>query len=175
MFDILQKRRSIRKFRDSEIETSKIESLKKALLLCPSSRSLKPLEFIFVTNKSTLKDLAQAKPHGSLFVKNAPLAIVVLADPVICDVWIEDASIASIVVQLEAESIGLSSCWIQIRERMYDASTSSGEYVRKVLDIPESYTVLSIIGVGYADEPKPPTVLDSLDYSKIHEEKFGHR
>ena len=40
-----------------------------------------------------------------------------MADPLASDVWIEDASIASIMIQLQAEDLGLGSCWVQVRER----------------------------------------------------------
>ena len=55
--------------------------------------------------------------HGASFLGDAALAIVVTADPLASDVWIEDASIASLMIQLQAEDMGLGSCWIQIRER----------------------------------------------------------
>ena len=42
--------------------------------------------------------------------------MVILADPNATDVWIEDASIVSIITQLMAQSLGLSSCWIQVRK-----------------------------------------------------------
>ena len=50
--------------------------------------------------------------------KNAPLGVVVCADSSKCDVWVEDASIATIFLHLAATSMGLGSCWLQIRKRM---------------------------------------------------------
>lgn len=47
MLDLLKQRRSIRKFQQKPIEEEKVEALKKALLLAPSSKNIKPLEFIF--------------------------------------------------------------------------------------------------------------------------------
>ena len=54
------------------------------------------------------------------------MAVVVMADPLASDVWIEDASIASIMIQLQAE-IGVGSCWIQVRERFTATGMPSGE------------------------------------------------
>ncbi len=51
MLDLLKQRRSIRKFQQKSIENEKLEALKKALLLAPSSRNIKPLEFIFIMIK----------------------------------------------------------------------------------------------------------------------------
>ena len=57
-------------------------------------------------------------------LETAPLAVVICADETLNDAWIEDCSIASILLQLTAQSIGLGSCWIQIRNRMYSEKIS---------------------------------------------------
>ena len=44
---------------------------------------------------------------GSQFLKDAPLAIVVLGDPMQNDCWVEDGSIAAISMQYQAEELGL--------------------------------------------------------------------
>lgn len=79
--NILKKRRSIRQFEARPVEPEKIETLVEAVLRSPSSRSLNPWEFVVVTDPAILAALAACKPHGATFVKNAPLAIVVCADP----------------------------------------------------------------------------------------------
>ena len=67
------------------------------------------------------------------------LAIVVMADPLASDVWIEDAAIASIMIQLQAEDLGLGSCWVQVRERFTATGMPSDEFVHGILDIPCSF------------------------------------
>jgi nitroreductase len=104
---LLKNRRSIRKYQQKEIEKSKIEKLVKAALLSPSSRAIYPCEFIFITNKVLLTRLSQSKMHGSAFLANAPLGIVVIADSTKSDVWIEDASIATTFIILAAEAVKL--------------------------------------------------------------------
>src|SRR3989304_1257735 len=118
MIDLLRKRRSIRVYEDRKIEFEKIEILKEALVRSPSSRSINPWEFIFVDEKELLQKLSQAKEHGSEFLEDAAVGIVVCGDEKRSDVWVEDCSIASILVQMVAQSIGLGSCWIQIRNRL---------------------------------------------------------
>lgn len=170
--DLLKNRRSIRKFKKTPIEKEKIDLLIEAALRSPSSRSLNPWEFIVVSDKHTLEELSFVKPHGAGFLKNAPLGIVVIADPEKCDVWVEDTSIASILIQLTAESIGLKSCWIQIRKRFYKEMTTAETQVSKILELPENYVVESIIAIGYPDEILEGHDADSLQYSKVHYEKF---
>ncbi len=173
MMDILSRRRSIRKYKEDKIEPEKIEQLIKAALLAPSSRNLKPWEFIVVDDRDLLKKLAESKQHGSSFLKGAALAIVVLADPQKCDVWIEDASIVSIILHLTAESIGLGSCWIQIRARQHDDHQSAEDYVKDLLKIPATYKVESIISVGYPAEQKTLNNESELQYSKVYLNAHG--
>ena len=117
---LAQKRRSIRKYLDKQVEAEKIDSMVEAVLRAPTSRGKNSWEFVVVTDPGLLEKLSNAKPHGANFLKNAALGIVVCANPQISDVWIEDASIASIFIHLAAAALDLGSCWIQIRERKHD-------------------------------------------------------
>ncbi len=169
MFDFLiETRRSIRKFKQQAVEPEKIGKLVEAALRAPSSMSRNPWEFIVVTEPELLAKLSRSKEHGSSFLKNSPLAIVVCADPQKCDVWVEDTSIASMFIHLAAHDLGLGSCWIQIRDRMHDGSTTAEEYVRQILAIPENLKVESIVAIGYPDEQKDGHPKDQLQYHKVH-------
>jgi nitroreductase len=170
---LIRKRRSIRRFQERKVEQEKTDLLIEAALRSPSSRGFNPWEFIVVTDRNLLERLSRAKQHGSAFLKNAPLGIVVCADPERSDVWIEDASIASIFIQIAAESLGLGSCWIQIRERMHSETISSDDYVSDVLGIPDGIRVESIIAVGYPDEKKPPHPEEDLEYEKVRLNGYG--
>lgn len=171
--DIIRQRRSIRKYADQEIEADKIEVLKEAALRPPSSMGHNPWEFIFVTDKQLLTQLSKAKPHGSSFLAGARLGVVVCADPEKSAVWIEDASIATIFIQLAVESLGLGSCWIQVRERMHDDTKSSEAYIAEVLSIPSNLKVESIVGIGYPAEQKSPHTRDELQDEKVFLNRYG--
>ena len=84
------------------------------------------------------------------------------------DVWVEDASIASIYMQLQAEDLGLGSCWCQIRNRQTEDDTDANVYVRNLLNIPYQLEVLSIIGFGYKDQERKPFDETHLQWEKIH-------
>lgn len=169
---LIKKRRSIRQFKDKAVEKEKIDLLIEAALRSPSSRSLNPWEFIVITDKSTLYELSCSKPHGASFLKNAALGIAIIADFEKSDTWIEDSSIASTYIQLAAESIGLKSCWIQIRKRFYKDDITAEKRVAQILDVPENYRVESIIAIGYPDETKQGHKKESLLYDKVHYEKY---
>jgi nitroreductase len=170
---LIQKRRSIRKFQKKQIEAQKIDTLIEAALRAPSSMGRNPWEFILVTEQALLEKLSTAKLHGSTFLNNAQLGIVVCADPDKSDVWVEDASIAAIFLHLASESIGLASCWIQIRERMHDQTKTAGDYISETLNIPPKLKVECIVAVGYPDEEKSPHEKDELQYDKVHLDTYG--
>jgi nitroreductase len=173
VMSLIQKRRSIRRFLAKAVEAEKIDLLNEAALRAPSSRGLNPWELVVVTDKNLLAKLSRAKQHGSDFLKNAPLGIVVCVDPDQCDVWIEDASIAAIFIHLAAASLGLGSCWIQIRERMHDGEKSAQAYVAEMISIPAQMQVECIIAVGYPDEKKSPHRKDELLYEKVFANVYG--
>lgn len=172
MLDMLLQRRSCRKFEDKTIEAEKKKKLLQAAQLAPSGKGTRPCEFLVIENKETLQKLGNCRNPKQQFLPETPLAIVILSNTKKTDTWIEDASIASIIIQLEAEKLGLGSCWVQIRLRESNQGISSEEYVRKLLGIPEHMAVLSIIAVGYPREIRPAHTLDEVDQAKIHIETY---
>jgi len=172
-FPLIRNRRSIRKYENKPVETEKLEMLVEAALLSPSSMGSNPWMFIIITDRTVLEKLSKAKPHGATFLRNAPLAMVVCADPAKSSVWIEDASIASIFIHLAAESMGLGSCWIQIRERMHSEDKRSDDYISEILDIPKHLKVEAMIAIGYPDEKKPPRSKKDLQYEKVFYRTYG--
>ena len=173
MIELLRARRSIRQYTDTPIEPEKVELLQEAALRSPSSRNIDPWEFIFIDDRKLLAGLAKCKPHGAEFLANAALGIVVCADSHESDTWVEDCSIASILVQMVAQSIGLGSCWVQVRNRMFSDQTTSEQYVRSLLGIPELVKVQSVIAVGYPAEQREPLSADELKYRKIRMNSYG--
>jgi nitroreductase len=172
VIDILRTRRSIRKYEKKAIHKESLEILKEALLRCPSSRGINPWMFVFVDDPGLLGLLAKAKEHGSSFLKDAALGIVVCGDETQSDVWVEDCSIASIVVQLTAQALGFGSCWIQIRKRPHSQDRTAEEYIQETLGIPQHLKVESIISIGYPAEIKKPIPAEQLEYEKIKYNKF---
>lgn len=172
-FSLIEKRRSIRKFSDQGVEPEKIQSLVEAALRSPSSMHSQPWEFIVVQDKQTMQKLSMTKPHGSSFLENAPLGIVVCGDPQRSSVWIEDTAIASIFIHLAATALGLGSCWVQVRDRMHSESQTAQEFVADLLGIPNDRRILSIMGIGYPAESKPAHAKESLSYARVYQEGYG--
>ena len=175
LLDLLRKRRSIRQFTRQVVEPEKVDTLIEAAVRTPTSRGRNPWEFIVVTDPEALVLLGKAKANGSGFIAKAPLAIVFSADTTISNVWIEDCSIAAMMVQMTAEELGLGSCWAQIRLRPHNLKCSAGDYIKELLNIPATHAIECVVGIGYAAEEKSGHPVDVLPFDRVHREKYGRQ
>ncbi|MDF9831220.1 nitroreductase family protein [Parabacteroides sp. PF5-6] len=169
---LIKQRRSTRKFTEEALTPEQVEMILKAGLMAPSSKGKNPWEFIVVEDKDMLRLLAGSKEHGAGFLEGCALAVVVLANTMESDVWIEDAAIASIYMQLQAEELGLGSCWCQIRNRVTAEEADSNELIRRLLNIPYQLDVLSIIGLGHKAQERKPLDEEKLQWEKVHIGKY---
>lgn len=170
--ELITNRRSTRKFTDELLTPDEVELIIKAALKSPSSKSKNPWEFLVIEDKDTLERLALCKKAGAKPIAESVLAVIVLADPLSSSVWIEDASIASIMMQLQAEDLGLGSCWIQIRERYTAEDIPAAEYIRNIVDIPFQLQILSVIVFGHKAQERPPFDEEKLQWEKVHIGKY---
>jgi nitroreductase len=170
--DLVQRRRSHRKYTTEEIDAEEVRLILRAALMSPTSKSQRSWQFVVVDDKMEIEKLADAKELGSQFMKEAPLAIVVLGDPMENDCWIEDGAIAAISMQYQAEALGLGTCWVQMRGRGLNDGTSADTVIRGVLDIPDHLSVLCILAVGHKADERKPQNDDSLKWEQIHVNKF---
>ncbi len=170
--DLVQQRRSHRKFTDEEVDAEDVKLILRAALMAPTSKSQRAWHFVLVDNKTDLEKLSDAKDLGGQFIKDAPLAIVVLGDPMQNDCWVEDGSIAAISMQYQAEELGLGSCWVQMRGRGLSDGTTADTVIQGILDIPENYSVLCVIALGHKADERKPQNEDKLKWENVHVDKF---
>jgi len=168
----MQSRRSMRKFTDERLSADETNALLKVALMSPSSKRSNCWQFVVVDDQNTLQQLSLLKQQSAAFIADAPLAVAVLADESQSDVWQEDAAIAAICMQLQAEDMGLGSCWVQVHKRMYNDSQTSEEYVRTVLGIPSHLHVLCVLAIGHKGMERKPFNEEFLQWGKIHTNKF---
>ena len=165
---LAQLRRSHRKFTEEEISAEDVRLILRAALMSPTSKGRRDWQFVVVDDKIDIEKIADAKSNGSLFVKDAPLVVVVLGDPLGNDCWIEDASIAAISMQYQAEDLGLGSCWVQMRGRGLSDGTSADVVIRGILDIPENLSCLCVLAFGHKADDRKPQNEDRLKWENVH-------
>ncbi len=171
--ELAEKRRSVRAYADRPVEPAKVDAIIEAALRSPTGGARRPWAFVVVTDKNLLKQLSVAKPQGAAFVNAAPVSIVVCGDPSASGLWVEDCSIAAVTMQYAAHALGLGSRWAQMKGNNYNESTTSTQYIAKLLGLPENLTVECIIAIGYPAEEMVPYKKEELRFDKVSYNRFG--
>ena len=161
--NILNSRRSVRKFSPVKVEREKLECVAAMALQAPSSRNTRSTRLLIVEQKELLEKLSKMRDYGSAFMKDAAAAIVVMGDKEASDLWLDNCAITATILQLAIVDEGLASCWVHVNNRPCLKDEPEGakadDYLREVLDLPEKYGILCAVALGYSDfqpAPLPP-------------------
>lgn len=171
LFDLAAKRRSVRRYTEEHISDEVINEIMKVALTAPCSFGHRPVEFVVVRDRSTIRELAACKSLGGSQIIGADAVVVVMVNLERGEFWIEDGAIASGYILLAAEQYNVGACWVHIRNRT-GRRKSSDEEVRELLNVPDDYAVLNLIALGGKGENKKGYAESDFDFSKIHIERF---
>ncbi|HBF88674.1 MAG TPA: nitroreductase family protein [Bacteroidales bacterium] len=156
-------RRSIRRFKNQNIEIQKVEDILKAAMYAPTARNQQTFEFVVINNRQMLDDISEIHPYANM-LKQAPLAILVCHNhqKVKSDgFWIQDLAAVTQNILLQAYSLGIGSVWLGVYPR---EDRENG--LKKYLNLPEDIVPFSLVALGYADEN--PHTTNRYDSNKIH-------
>lgn len=170
--DLAKIRRSMRKFTDVPLTEDQSMLILRAALMAPSSKGLHAWHFVVVDDKDKISQLSGCKAQGADFLANAPLVVAVVGEPEVSDVWIEDCSVATTMMLLQAEDLGIGSCWVQVRERFMNDGTDAEDIVRSILNIPSNMRVLSLVALGNKGMERKPFNEERLLWEKVHVNEF---
>ena len=173
LLELMRTRRSIRSYKDEKVSKEDITKIVQAGLLAESGRAIRPWEFIVVEDKETLMKMSACRAGGVKMLREAAVAIVVVANGEATDVWTEDCSVAMAQMHLMAHALGLGSCWVQGRLRKAENGQDTESFVREILAYPENYRLEAILTIGVPNEVKEGYDLEQLPVEKVHQEKFG--
>ncbi|MFO7968219.1 MAG: nitroreductase family protein [Archaeoglobaceae archaeon] len=150
--EMISRRRSIRKYRDEEIDDDKIETLLKSAMYAPSAINEQPWHFIVVKDKDSLKELSKTLAYGKM-LSEAAAAIVICADKGLCktkeDFWVQDCSAATQNILLAATAMGIGSVWLGIYPNK--------DRVKAIADhfgVPENIVPFNVISLGYPQDER---------------------
>lgn len=172
MLDTIRNRRSVRRFLPKTVEPEKIQELLKAAFFAPTAKNLRPTEFIVIQDRERAEKLALATPYAA-FAKHAPLIIAVCYNAANARRFHEDCAMAAENIYLEATSLGLGCCYIQIGDGMEAQVGPPEAYVKKVLGIPLGHRVLCLMAIGYPEAMPEAHSDGEYDASRVHHERFG--
>ena len=152
--EVLQKRRSVRKFTREPVPEEAIHELLHAAMSGPSACNRMPWEFFVVTAQDVLEKLRKASRFTNY---QAPLAIIVAGNlsralPMqLAEYWVQDCSAATENLLLRATDLGLGAVWCGICPQK-----RAEQRVAEILGLTPKQIPLNIIFLGYpAEEPEP--------------------
>jgi len=158
---IIESRRSIRKYLPQPVEREKIEACLEAARLAPSAENAQGGRFLVIDEPGLKARFAEKAFSGiyapTRFAAEAPVLVLVLAKTNFVThragqavqgipFYALDIGIGGEHFVLQAEELGLATCWIG----WFDVRA-----VRRFFKIPRRHKIVSLISLGYAAR-RPP-------------------
>ncbi len=155
---LVRGRRSVRRYLTQSVEREKIRACLEAARFAPSAHNVQPWRFLVVDDAPLKKKLCEAAFSGlyslSKFAAIAPVVVVVLAkldflaDRLGSQVQntryhLLDIGIAGEHFVLQAEELGLGTCWI---------GWFNKRKTRKILRIPRKFKIIAMLSLGYIEK-----------------------
>ncbi len=160
LLDLIKHRKSVRDFGDRPVERERIMMCLEAARLAPSASNSQPWKFIVVDDKQLKNKLCDAAFSGIYFInsfcKTAPVIVVIISEKSKfltriggmfrgTKYYLIDIGITCEHFVLQAEDLGLGTCWIGwFNERA----------VKSILNIPRHKKIDILIALGYYDKKK---------------------
>lgn len=171
IYEAIEKRRTVRRFKQEKIDKTILEALVNYARLAPSSANQQPLKYIIVDeNKKTgevfdnVKWAGYIAPEGDPPENERPVAyIIVLGDTKISKSgWEHDVGAAVQNILLAASAKNIGTCWIGSINR---------DEIRKALSIPGRYIIDTLVALGY--EAERPVAEDERGSIKYYKDEKG--
>lgn len=141
---VLKERRSIRKYLPKPIPKDILEDIVDCGRLAPSAVNFQPWMFLVATDEDIKKEISQLATYGK-FIADAAACIAVFCERD-SEFKTQDGSAATENIIIAAKSYDIDSCWVAGYRKPYS------EDVRKLLNVPEKYELISLISLGYSDD-----------------------
>jgi nitroreductase len=137
---VIKSRHSVRKFKPDPVDEHAVRDAIECARHAPTAMNLQPWLFGIVRDKKMLEAIAALTDNGK-FIAQAPLCIAVFGEKK-AKYYLEDccAATENLIIALQAQGIG--SCWVAGDKKAY------AEPVRKLLNVPDEYTIVSLVPAG---------------------------
>ena len=167
IYDLILKRRTIRKFKQTSIKQEVLKKIVNAGRLAPSGANLQPLEYVIVDEKEKTNKLfplvkwaGYIAPAGNPTEESRPVTyiVVLINTDIRANKGEVDAAAAIENMTLTALEEDIGSCWMGSIDR---------EQIRELFQVPSNYEIDSVLALGYPDEiPVTEEFIDTIKYWK---------
>ena len=143
IFEGIDKRRSIRAYKDLPVEKDKLDKLLEAARLAPTAANKQKYKLVIVNyEEKDLKNKLAVACNNQQFVGTASNIIAGVSEPEYKWHQVDTAIVLQHIV-LEAVELGLGTCWI---------GAFKEDEIKKILKIPDDKKVVALLIVGYPAE-----------------------
>lgn len=167
LFETIEKRRSVRKYKNTPVEKEKINQILNAARLAPSWKNMQCWKFLVLESQEKRNAVLSAIPDANPCKKGiaqAPVIILVCANPQESetdhgiDYYVADAAIAFEHICLAATALGLGTCWV---------AWLNEKELKNNLKIPDNIRIIGLTPLGYPEfqpNPRPRKELSEITY-----------
>lgn len=153
---IIKSRHSVRSFKETPIDEKILDEALSCAHLAPTAMNRQPWLFGCITGRETMKQIAALTDHGS-FIAGAAVCFAIFGERDET-FYLEDCSAATENLILTLQGFGIGSCWVAGDKKAH------AEPVRRLLGVPDQYTLVSLVPAGF---PMEVTVAKKKDIEAV--------
>jgi nitroreductase len=144
---VIKGRHSVRKFKPDLIDESFIHDALECAVRAPTAMNLQPWLIGIIRSKELLEKIAAFTDHGK-FIADASVCFAIFGERN-AKYYLEDCCAATENLILGLQAYGVGSCWVAGDKKEY------AEDLRKLLAVPEKYTLVALVPAGLPMEINP--------------------
>ena len=141
---VIKSRHSVRKFKPDTVDDLAIRDAIECAARAPTARNIQPWLFGVIRNKEMLSKIADLTDNGK-FISTSPLCFSIFGEKKE-KYYLEDCCAATENLIIALQAYGITSCWVAGEKKPY------AEAIRNLLDVPENYTLVSLVAAGWPAE-----------------------
>jgi nitroreductase len=137
---VIKSRHSVRKFKPDTVDDQVIRDAIECAARAPTAKNIQPWLFGVIRNKEMLSKIAELTDNGK-FIAMSPLCFSIFGEKKE-KYYLEDCCAATENLVIALQAYGITSCWVAGEKKPY------AEAIRKLLNVPENYTLVSLVAAG---------------------------
>jgi len=153
---VIKSRHSVRKFKSEPIDEKIIRDAIECAAHAPTAMNLQPWLFGLVQDKLLLGKIADFTEHGKFIAESA--ACFAIFGEKKTTYYLEDCCAATENLIIALQAYGVSTCWVAGAKKEY------AESIRSLLNVPDTYTLVSLVAAG---NPSEIPITKKKDIKKI--------
>lgn len=159
-------------FDNNTLTSEEVKLLLEAALRAPSISSKNTNQYIIIDDKELLSQISFIQECQSGTINSASIAIAVLGSPIENEKWLEDTSLSTGCILLQAAHISLQTCVVSVFGQYTSLGQDCSDYIRGILEIPYQIEVVNIILIGHSNEKVSQKSDMDLRWENIHINKY---